>query len=72
MPNKWKLKHEVLPFELQAGHLDHDLQCPQSTGGDAQILEDGLKKPSTQVWLDEDLPFSEPLHSKKASSAFLI
>jgi hypothetical protein len=32
MLNKWQLKHEAPPFELKARHLEHDLQCPNSTG----------------------------------------
>jgi hypothetical protein len=72
MPHKWQLKHEAIPFELKAGHLDHDLQCPNSTGGDSRIIEDDLKKPRTQVWLGKDLSFSESLHSKQASSEFLV
>jgi hypothetical protein len=47
MPNKWQLQHEALPFELKAGHLDHDLQCPNSTGSDPRTVEEDLKKPRT-------------------------
>ena len=37
--NESEFKQEALPVELQACHLDHHLQCPNSTGGDAQVLK---------------------------------
>jgi len=41
-----KEEEEALPLELEAGQLEHHLQCPKinSTVGDSRVPEDDLKK----------------------------
>jgi hypothetical protein len=41
-----KEEEEALPPELEAGQLEHHLQCPttNNTGGDSRVPEDDMKK----------------------------
>jgi len=46
MKSKIKDGEEALHPELEAGQLEHHLQCPTSnnTGGDSRVPEDDLEK----------------------------